>query len=192
MPPSVSADKSRRACEMLIALPEFRQARTVMGYLPIPHEVDLAPVALAAWQDQKTFLAPKVNWEQRHMIAVECRSLDDEFTIEHRGIREPADGDPWPEGQIDLIIVPALAYDRRGHRLGRGGGFYDRFLARPGLNAVACGLGFDEQLVDRVPVRRHDHPLDMLVTDREVLTFVQRPRRYAPRRAPEHPRKRQP
>ena len=104
------------------------------------------------------------------MSAVEIRSLEDDFTPGAFGIREPV-GEPWPIDGIDLIVVPALAYDRRGNRLGKGGGFYDRFLALPSRRGVPCGLGFDEQLLDEVPTDDHDHPIDMVVTDKEVLRF---------------------
>jgi len=174
IPPEQAAAESRAAREKLIALEEFRTARAVMLYLPIPGEVDCVPVALAAWQDAKTVLVPKVGWEQRHMIPVRCRSIDDEMIEDRYGLRTPAGGEPWPAEEIDLIVVPALAYDRQGHRLGRGGGFYDRFLAREDVKAVTCGLAFHQQVVDQVPCDPNDHPVDILVTDRQVLRLRRR------------------
>ena len=85
------------------------------------------------------------------------------------GIGEPAAGEAWPIEDIDLIVVPAVAYDRRGRRLGRGGGFYDRFLARGGLRARTCGLAFAQQIVQELPAESHDYPVEIVVTDREVL-----------------------
>jgi len=175
MDPQVAASKSRSACKRLIALEEFQTARVVMLYLPIPCEIDTVPIALAAWQNGEMVLVPKVDWEQRHMIAVRCRSMDDQMDEGRYGLRTPAAVEPWPADQIDLIVVPALAYDRHGHRLGRGGGFYDRFLSAPEVKAVSCGLAFHEQVVDQVPCDENDYPVDILVTDREVL----RPRRRA-------------
>jgi 5-formyltetrahydrofolate cyclo-ligase len=172
MPPAVAAAKSRQACQAVLALEEFRSARTVMIYVPIPGEVDAAPLAQAAWQDGKTLLVPQVFWLKWRMIPVVCRSLDDEdLTPPHFGIRHPRHSQPWPLEEIDLVIAPALAFDRRGHRLGRGGGFYDRFLASPQLRAIDCGLGFAEQMVDELPIGGEDHPLDILVTDQDVLRF---------------------
>ena len=175
MDPQQAAAKSRSACQRLIALEEFRAARVVMLYLPIPREVDTVPIALRAWQDAKTVVVPKVGWEQRHMIAVRCRSMDEEMVEDRYGLRTPAAGEPLPVDQIDLIVVPALAYDRHGNRLGRGGGFYDRFLSATQVKAVTCGLTFHEQLIDQVPCDQNDYPVDILVTDREVV----RPRRRA-------------
>lgn len=172
MPPDRVAQKSHAACSALARLEEFHAADAVMLYMPIRGEVDSTPLALAAWQQDKTVVLPRVSWQQPHLIPVRCRSLDDEQMVEGRyGIREPADGEPWPYADIDLIVLPALAFDRGGNRLGRGGGFYDRFLAEPGVRAFLCGLGFAEQVVDGLPARSHDQPLDALVTDQEVLRF---------------------
>jgi 5-formyltetrahydrofolate cyclo-ligase len=171
MPAEAVTEKSRAACSGLIAQEEFRNADVVMIYLTIPGEVDTGELALVTWQHEKTVLVPKVDREQRHMIAVEIRSLETGFVAGSYGIREPVEGEPYPPEDIDLIVVPALAYDRLGSRLGRGGGFYDRFLAHPGVRAVKCGLGFEDQIVDELPTRAHDYPLDMLVTDKQVLRF---------------------
>jgi 5-formyltetrahydrofolate cyclo-ligase len=166
------AAKSHQACRRLADLEEFRSSSTVMIYLPMPRELDTAPLALAAWQDGKTVVAPRVFWGQRHMIPVLCQSLNDKDLSPGRfGVREPLEGEPWPLEEIDLVVAPALAFDRRGHRLGRGGGFYDRFLASPLLKAAACGLGFAEQVVEELPIADNDHRLDILVTDKEVLRF---------------------
>ena len=170
MPRDVGAAKSRTACEALLATEEFQAAHVIMLYAPIPMEVDAEPIAHAAWQEGKSVLAPKVNWRREQMVAVAIASMDD-LVPGRFGIREPAGGEAWPADKIDFIIVPALAYDRRGNRLGRGGGFYDRFLAEAGCNAVTCGLAFDEQLVDQVPIHDNDIPVNMLVTDKEVLRF---------------------
>jgi len=172
MSSELAAEKSHAACSLLTALPEFRDADVVMLYLPIPQEIDPAEVALHAWRQDKTVLAPKVNWDQHHMLAVRISSLSDDIVTGKYGVPEPAKGPVWPMEDIDFIIVPALAYDRTGARLGRGGGFYDRFLAEPGIRAVTCGLGFAEQLVDELPTDRHDRAVDILVTDKEVLRFA--------------------
>lgn len=166
-----AADKSRRACEALIALDEFRRARVVMLYLKIPNETDADAIAMAAWENNKTVLVPKVVWEDRQMRAMEIRSLHDGLIETLQGLREPPEGEYWPPEQIDFVVVPALAFDRTGNRLGRGGGFYDRFLSSPGMHAVLCGLAFSEQVLADVPVHAHDHPVDILVTDAETLRF---------------------
>lgn len=174
LPHQQIADRSRQACAKLAQLPEFRSAGVVMVYLSMPQELDTTPLVLDAFQAGKTVLAPKVSWEHLHMEALEVRSLDDGLTTSTQGpaIREPAYGEPWPSEDIDLIVLPALAFDRRGNRLGRGMGFYDRFMAHSRLRAFKCGLALSEQLVDNVPTTNGDLPVDALVTDQAVLRFM--------------------
>ena len=171
MQPDVALAKSHHACEALVRQDEFRNARSVMVYLDIPNEVDTTPLILAAWQADKTVLVPRVTWKHKHMTAVAIHSLETGIVETAAGLREPTAREPWPVEMIDLIITPAMAFDRRGNRLGRGGGFYDRFLAAPDMRATTCGLAFSEQLIDELPVNKHDHPVDLLVTDTEVLRF---------------------
>ncbi len=171
MPASIAAAGSKKACDALVSLDEFRNASAVMIYLDIPNEVDTSHVAMAAWQEDKTVLVPKVTWEHKHITAVEIKSLETGLVQTPQGLREPQQGEPWPIEMIDFIVVPALAYDKRGHRLGRGGGFYDRFLATPGIHAVTCGLAFSLQVVDELPIHGNDYPVDILVTDEQVLRF---------------------
>ena len=169
MSPAEAEAGSARTCAAAASLAEFLTAQTVMLYHPIPGELDCLPLVREAWRRGKTVLLPKVSAAERRMAAVCWRSPDDEMTAGAFGIREPARGEPWPVGDLDLVIVPVLACDRRGVRLGRGGGFYDRFLARDALRATTCGLAFARQLVDALPAEAHDVPLGIVVTDRDVL-----------------------
>ena len=173
LPPEQVADRSRRACGMLSKLPEFQSAGVVMVYLNMPDEIDTSALVLDAFQAGKTVLAPKVSWEHLHMEALEVRSLETGLVTTAKGpaIREPAYGEPWPLEEIDFVVVPALAFDRLGNRLGRGMGFYDRFLSGGRLHAFKCGLAFAEQILDAVPTGGNDVPVDALVTDRESLRF---------------------
>ena len=183
MTPNVAAAKSLRACEALALQAEYRDARTVMIFLAIQGEIDPAELARAAWREGKTVLVPVTVWEDRSMVAVAIDSLDSGLVVTDQGIREPVGGQAVAVDEIDLIVVPALAFDRQGNRLGRGGGFYDRFLASPGMRARLCGIAFCEQLLDEVPTGVHDCPVDIIVTDTEVLRFPAH--RAAEQRAPE-------
>jgi len=78
-----------------------------------------------------------------------------------------------PLEEIDLVVAPALGFDGKGNRLGRGSSYYDRFFANDGLKAARCGFAFAEQRVDSIPVAEHDEPVDFLVTDEEVIYFNQ-------------------
>jgi len=150
----------------------YVKAEVVMVFLSIASEIDTAPVVLRAWQDRKRVLAPKVSWEQRRMLPVEIRSLTEDLTVSSMGIREPIAGVPIPVALIDLVIVPGLGFDEYGNRLGRGRGFYDRFLAHPEFKGVACALAFEEQVTASIPVGPLDRRVDMLVTDQKVRKFT--------------------
>ena len=174
MTPQTEAAKSALACRAVAGLDEFAGARVVMAYLEIPHEVATVDLLSAAWADDKIVLVPRIVPHSRQMLALPIRSLDAGIELTQRVLREPAAGEPWPVEQIDLIVTPGLAFDRAGNRLGRGGGYYDRFLALPGMRAVTCGLAFAEQMVDDVPTGPHDLPMDMIVTDADVIRFDRR------------------
>jgi 5-formyltetrahydrofolate cyclo-ligase len=88
------------------------------------------------------------------------------------GVREPISGNPIPVDFIDLVVVPGLGFTATGHRIGRGMGFYDRFLAQPEFLGVSCGLGFEEQVIEQLPLLDHDMPLGMLATDGGIRRFA--------------------
>jgi 5-formyltetrahydrofolate cyclo-ligase len=163
--------QSLAACTLLAGAPEFAQARVVMLYLSTPEEVDTAPLALRCWQAGKSVVVPKVSWDQRRMLPVEITSLQTGITSTGPGIREPIAGKPIPLDLIDLAVVPGLGFSITGHRIGRGMGFYDRFLAQSEFVGRSCGLAFEEQIVEALPVLDHDIPLSMLVTDSEIRRF---------------------
>lgn len=164
--------KSLAACSLVAASPEFAAARVVMLFLSTPAEIDTASLALKSWQSGKTVVVPKVSWDQRRMLPVEISSLNAGMAITGPGVREPIGGQPIPVDFIDLVVVPGLGFTPNGHRIGRGMGFYDRFLAQPEFLGVSCGFGFDEQVVEELPVLDHDMPLGMLVTDRGIRRFA--------------------
>ena len=173
LPEEQRNDRSRKACANLVSTTQFQEASTVMMYLSLPHEVDTSEAILHAWQLGKTVAVPRISWQQRHMLPVGITSLETGFSTGVGGLRNPVSGVPIPFGEIDLVVSPALGYDRHGNRLGRGGAFYDRFFANHELTASRCGLGFAEQVVDSIPVADGDEPVDFLVTDEGVISCDQ-------------------
>lgn len=166
--------RSMGACTRLFGTEEYRSAGTIMIYLSTPQEVDTGPIALQAWADGKRVAAPQVSWEQRRMIPIEIRSLTSGLQDDAMGIRQPIEGPPTPISEIDLIIVPGLGFDEKGNRLGRGRGFYDRFLAHRDLRAVTCALAFEDQLVEAVPEDENDMRVTMLITEKAIRRFQQK------------------
>ncbi len=166
--------KSHKACQNLISTPQFQSASAIMMYLSLPHEVDTSEAILHAWQLGKVVAVPKISWQQRHMIPVQINSLETGFSTSASGLRNPITGIPTPFAEIGLVVTPALGFDRKGNRLGRGGSYYDRFFANDELKAPRCGFAFAEQIVDSVPMAETDVPVDFLVTDEEVVYFNDR------------------
>ncbi len=164
-------DTSATACGFLTGSAEWNAAQVVMVFLSMPGEVESAPLALRGWQQGKTMVVPKVSWEQKRMLPVEIHSLTDSIT-QNAGVPEPISGNPVPINLIDLVVVPGLGFTADGHRIGRGMGFYDRFLGQPEFLGLACGLAFECQIVASLPVQDHDIPLSMLVTDMGVRRFA--------------------
>lgn len=105
------------------------------------------------------------------MLPIEIHSLTTDVQPGVIGIREPVEGMPVPLSDIDLVIVPGLGFDRQGNRLGRGRGFYERFLSHRDLRAQTCALAFEDQVVESVPVGELDVYVNLLVTDRRVRRF---------------------
>ena len=169
IPPQQRSERSRKACQNLISTTQFQEASTVMMFLSLPHEVDTSEAILHAWQLDKIVAVPRISFQQRHMIAVQINSLETGFSTGASGLRNPIAGVPVPFEEIDLVVTPALGFDKKGNRLGRGGCYYDRFFANEQLKAHRCGFAFTEQLVDSIPVTEHDEQVDFLVTDEEVI-----------------------
>ncbi|MHC4173262.1 MAG: 5-formyltetrahydrofolate cyclo-ligase [Planctomycetota bacterium] len=169
IPSEQRSEKSRKACQNLFSTSQYQSASTVMMYLSLLHEVDTSEAILHAWQLGKTVVVPKISWQQRHMIAVQINSLETGFSTGASGLRNPIAGLPMPFEEIDLVVTPALGFDRKGNRLGRGSSYYDRFFANEELKAARGGFAFAEQLVDSVPVTELDEPVDFLVTDEGVI-----------------------
>lgn len=161
--------KSKKACRNLISTPQFQSASTIMLYLSLPYEADTTEAILRAWQLGKIVAVPKISWQQKQMAPVQINTLETGFSTEVTGLRNPTKGTPMAIEAIDLVVAPALGFDRKGNRLGHGGSYYDRFFANTALKAQRCGFAFAEQMIEEVPMIDHDMPMDFLVTDEEII-----------------------
>lgn len=171
LPASELSRRSELACRFIADSPQFAAARVVMIYLPLTREVDPTSLAIAAWRDGKKVAVPRADPVRKSMEPVLLESLEQAMDVDRLGVRTPHGAPLTAIERIDLLVAPGLGFDRRGHRLGRGAGFYDRFLIRLPVTCTACGLGLEEQLTDALPAEAHDQPLDLLATDRQLLLF---------------------
>ena len=162
-------EASVSACTRLIGLDAFTSAQVVMLYMPMANEVDLTSAAVRCFRRGQTVCVPRVDWKRDEIEPVEEMSLDDHIMdCDEHGVRVPKHCSPVILSSIDAIVVPGLAFDSQGNRLGRGGGHYDRFLAKIKPTVTTIGLVFDQQIVDNVPTKPHDRAVDIVVTDRRV------------------------
>jgi 5-formyltetrahydrofolate cyclo-ligase len=154
----------------------WRRARTVMGFLSLPEEPHLRELFEAGVRDRKRLAFPRADWATNEMDPALVRDFDREVVSARHGIREPAAACEAADlAKIDLVLVPGLAFDPQGHRLGRGGGFYDRFLARTELRATLVGICFEVQIAKEIPVETRDIPVEFLATETGLRAAPQRP-----------------
>lgn len=169
MPADAIAKRSAAIVENVAALPEIEEASTVALFYPMEqrHEVDLRDLDSSLRMRRKRIAYPTIDPETRVMTFRYTAKLAE---VQERGMmfREPAPTAEEAEA-LDVILVPALQVDARGHRIGYGAGFYDRTLLRylPGARTII--VAFDFQLIAEVPVTEGDVACDLIVTDRRVL-----------------------
>ncbi len=156
--------KSRQIADQLLALPAFQQAKTVLFYASLPGEVDTFAMIKQAIQLKKQVALPALERDQRKMIPTLTDSVDD-LHLGAYGILEPkpANARTLSLDALDCVVVPGLAFDRSNNRLGRGAGYYDRFLSSLDERTRTVGLAFDFQIVDRLPVEPHDMRLHHII-----------------------------
>ncbi|HPD14072.1 MAG TPA: 5-formyltetrahydrofolate cyclo-ligase [Planctomycetota bacterium] len=164
-------EASRRIRRLVAELPEFQRARTVLLFVSLPDEADTLGLIADALAAGKAVAVPKVDRKRKAMDACRLHALDRGLAPGVFGIPEPEAAAVVEPGAIDFVLVPARGYDREGNRIGRGGGYYDRYMAHPGFHATRCGIAFAAQILDSVPHDAHDLPVEMLVTENGVLRF---------------------
>ena len=155
--------------QQIAKAPFYRESRCLSCYVSVGNEVDTHALIRSALDDGKCVAVP-VARKGRPMMQVRISDLS-ELVPAPFGLLEPAEDswDPIAPSAFDLVIVPGLAFDRQGNRVGFGGGFYDRFLS--GLDAVKVGIAYGFQLGEALPTEPHDVGLDWLVTESRIFAF---------------------
>jgi 5-formyltetrahydrofolate cyclo-ligase len=178
---------SAAACARALAAELFPAGSTVMLYAPMVEQGELDVGVLAAGLVERgcRLCVPRVDWGTRTMSPVVVANLTTDFEPDPgypgKGLRRPRTDAPTVGAEeLDVVVVPGLGFDRAGNRLGRGAGFYDKFLGGlPGSGGGGGGggggrparvvLAFDEQIVERIPVEGHDAGVRVIVTPTEVI-----------------------
>lgn len=159
---------SRLAQQNLLALEEYRRANCIALYSAVHNETDTADILPDAFGSGKRVLFPVVCGQEmvlRRVTGFDCLESG------CFGILEPcATGGDYAADEADLIVVPGVAFDMDGHRIGFGKGFYDRFLDHPGRKAHLVGLCHDFQLIgESIPAEGHDIRMEIIVTDKRII-----------------------
>jgi 5-formyltetrahydrofolate cyclo-ligase len=141
----------------------WQTAKSVLFFAPLEDEPDLWPLIAEALAANKLVALPRFISRTRGYVACQIQNLSGELAIGNFRVREPLPACPEvPLDGFDLVLVPGVAFDARGGRLGRGKGYYDQLLAN--VRGAACGVAFDEQLVAEIPVESHDRRVNCVLT----------------------------
>ncbi len=172
MPSDQARAKAEALAERALAWAPMARARRVMVYLSMAGEASTGVLIERLLEAGVEVSGPRVDWAARTITPARLTDAMTDVVQGNLGVPEPAPSAPGVALEtIDVVIVPALAFDLRGFRLGRGAGFYDRLLVDRRRTGLALGFGLEAQLTPRVPTEPHDARLDALATERRLLEF---------------------
>lgn len=165
---AAGSDAGRRLAENILATLPLEEKRVISAFWPLEGEIDTLPVMAALHEAGHTVVLPVMLGMGRPLIFRQWAPGD---KLVEAAFKTQEPSAEKPEWDPEILLVPLLAYDLEGYRLGYGGGFYDRTLAdlRADGGVLTAGIAFDGQGVDEVPHGIHDQSLDYIVTDRRVI-----------------------
>ena len=168
MPKVEARRRSAVICSTALALPVLQNKKVIAAYSSFGHEVVTQPLLANLLAAGFVLTLPVVDQQNQKM---EFRRVDSLETLTPGvyGILEPHTGQLCSPEEIELLFIPGLAFDRQGNRLGRGGGYYDRYLPTVKPNAVKIGLAFQLQIADALPVDPHDIKVDAVITEQGII-----------------------
>ena len=149
-------ERSQKLGELFLASEPYRKAKTIYGYLPYNQEVRTVPMLEQALRDGKQVAVPKVYGDEMRFIYLQDMSLVEKG---YAGIPEPIADGPVADDATALVLMPGLAFDPEGHRIGYGGGFYDKFLSREPQHPTLA-LCYEFQMLAKLETEEHDIPVD--------------------------------
>ncbi|MCT4507653.1 MAG: 5-formyltetrahydrofolate cyclo-ligase [Tepidibacter sp.] len=155
----------------LLKLDEIEKANVIMAYLDFNSEVKTDNIINYFLSQNKKIVVPLSIVDEKKLLLSEIKDIKNEVYIGTYGIREPKPKfiRPVDAKNIDIVIVPAVAYDTNGYRLGYGGGYYDRFLESLRDDCITIGIAFEIQVFDKVPKEDHDAKLNYIITEKRII-----------------------
>ena len=161
--------KAKEICRLVQSLAAFRDAETVLCYLSAGSEVETRGILEACFRAGKRVALPRC-YEDSRMEFLPVTAVSQASELSRFGIAEPPHGEPLDPADAGLCLVPALAFDKNGFRLGYGMGYYDRYLKR--FSGTAVGLCYEDCLREALPVNQNDRPVHLIVTEQQVITIL--------------------
>ncbi|MBZ4688351.1 MAG: 5-formyltetrahydrofolate cyclo-ligase [Clostridia bacterium] len=161
--------KSENIKKTLLTLSQFQDANLIMSYIHFRNEVETGKIMTTALQMGKRVVVPVCEVKTKKLIPAEIKSYPEDLQCGAYGIMEPCEIKPVRPEEIDLVLVPGVAFDVNGNRLGYGAGYYDRFLARLRSDATTIALAFEMQILDNVFPEEHDVPMDYIITEERLI-----------------------
>jgi len=151
----------------------YKEAEKIFIYISYDSEINTKVIINRALKDKKKIYVPRTEFKTRHMDAVEITTLDNLVESKY-GILEPKTEEPHIDpNEVDLIVVPGVAFDRNGGRMGYGAGFYDRYFKKINKEnidkIVKLALAYELQILDKVPMNAQDVPVDYIITENEFI-----------------------
>lgn len=165
------AEKSQAIMKRLFDFANFLEARIVMYYVNSSSEVITEAMIRKTLKYEKIVALPLIDQTKKHIVPLKIDDLDKDILPGYRRIREPIPQrcKVIPVEQINLAIIPGIAFDERGGRIGYGTGFYDKFI--PGLDVTTrkVALAFECQIVQQIPMEPHDRYIDIIITEKRII-----------------------
>lgn len=163
--------KSKNIMELLFKCEFYKKAQCIMTYVDFNNEVKTKELIKKSIESNKKIIIPITITKTKELMLSQLKDYDNELEIGTFGVLEPKKEfiRIVPPESIDLVLVPGVAFDRRGYRIGYGGGYYDRFLKKINPSIPKVALAFDLQIIPRVKEGRYDIPMDYIITEKEII-----------------------
>lgn len=162
---------SNKIISKFLNIPQLNQAKKIMAYASIRKEVRTFSLMEELLNREYLLYLPYVKDKKRELEVSRIKNLKNDLKDGKFGVKEPKDKlrrNKFPDN-LDIIIVPAACYSRSGFRIGYGGGYYDRFLAKYSKNILKVGFCYDNLLKEKIPAESHDIPVNLIITEKEII-----------------------
>ena len=155
----------------IMELPEFIHSQNIMLYLSFNNEVNTYSLVKWCLDNNKTVIAPYCIQCNKEIVPYKITNLENDLIKSTFGVMEPKQDllEKVNIEDIDLILVPGVAFDEHCNRIGFGAGYYDRFLCKKPKDTPTIGLAYDYQIIDKIPTDEYDVPLDFIITEKRVI-----------------------